>query len=142
MTHSVSVIPGDGTGPELIEAAVRVLDASGAGLRWREVPVAAREMVGSDVPAAVIDELKSAAAILKGPVSTIPGGQGSPNVALRRQLDLFAQVRPVRSHAGSPVRDVDVVVIRQTTEGLYAGVGFPPGSKEAERVRGDRNSGA
>ncbi|MDQ1465759.1 MAG: isocitrate dehydrogenase [Actinomycetota bacterium] len=148
MTHRVVVIPGDGIGPEVIDAALRVLEATGVPFEW-EVHEAGRVAVAQGRPA-LPDEVLAAigrtSVAIKGPVSTPIGRTGfrSVNVALRRQLGLFAQVRPCRTLAGTAARfsDVDLVVIRDTTEDLYAGVEFEarsPGA--ADVIEASRRSG-
>jgi isocitrate dehydrogenase (NAD+) len=128
MTHTVVLIPGDGIGPEVAHAAQAVLDAAGAAMQWveRQAGVAALErgadsVLPDDTMAAVIEH----GVALKGPCTT-PIGEGfsSINVALRKKLNLYGAVRPIRSLGGVKTRfeDVDIVVIRENTEGLYAGI--------------------
>lgn len=127
MAHEVTLIPGDGIGPEVSGAARKVLDASGAALHWHEVEAGAEVVskYGSPMPEHVLNEIRSTRVALKGPLTT-PIGQGfsSPNVALRKALDLYASVRPVRTIPGvpAPFHDVDLVVIRENTEGEYSGI--------------------
>lgn len=140
MTHRVTLIPGDGIGPEVIDAGRRVLEASGAGLDWdvQLLGQPALDAGASDaVPEQALASVRHNGVALKGPVTTRRGGGfRSPNIALRRALDLYVQVRPVRSlpgvTAGFP--NVDVVVIRETTEDLYAGIEYPSGSGWAEEL--------
>jgi isocitrate dehydrogenase (NAD+) len=128
MSHTVTLIPGDGIGPSVTGAARRVLDATGVELRWdvHDVGIPAIEQSGEPLPRTAVDSIRTNGVALKGPVSTPVGRRGfaSVNVALRRELDLFAQVRPCVSRPGPhhPSPDVDLVVIRDTTEDLYAGV--------------------
>ncbi len=125
--HKVVLIEGDGIGPEVASAAQRVIDAAGAPIEWDKRPmgVSALEQVGEPLPASTVDAVRAAGVALKGPCAT-PVGQGfsSVNVALRKELDLYGAVRPVRSLAGVPTRfeNVDLVVIRENTEGLYSGI--------------------
>ncbi len=128
MSTPVVLIPGDGIGPEVAAAAQRVLDASGAELAWTvrhagEAALAAGEK--SLLPASTLDLVREYGIALKGPCTTpIGGGFRSVNVSLRKELDLYAAVRPVRSLTGVTTRftDVDLVIIRENTEGLYAGI--------------------
>jgi isocitrate dehydrogenase (NAD+) len=121
-------VPGDGIGPEVCDQVVRVLDAAEAGVVWEThlAGVSALEAGGAEVlPAETLEAIASHAVALKGPCTTpIGGGFSSVNVALRRQLALFAAVRPVRNLPGVPTRfdGVDLVVIRENTEGLYSGI--------------------
>lgn len=127
MTHTVCIIPGDGIGPEVAHVAREVIDASGASIKWIELPAgaAAVEEHGDVLPAHTVAEIARHRVALKGPVTT-PIGKGfsSVNVQLRKKLNLYAAVRPVRNMPGITTRfsDVDVVVIRENTEGLYSGL--------------------
>ena len=128
MQHTVVLIPGDGIGPEVTEAARHVIDASGAGLSWVERPAGACVVeAGGDqvLPDETIEAIRTHQVALKGPCMTpIGGGYSSVNVALRKCLDLYGAVRPIRSIDGVPTRyeDVDLVVVRENTEGLYSGI--------------------
>jgi isocitrate dehydrogenase (NAD+) len=126
MTYRVTLIPGDGIGPEVTSAARRVIDSTGVSLRWEVVHVSADAPL--DVPLASI---ASSGVALKGPVST-PVGKPSPNVALRRALDLYVQIRHARSLAGR--RGVNVAIIRETTEDLYAQIEFEARSAAARSL--------
>ncbi len=127
MTKKVTLIPGDGIGPEVTAAAVRVLEASGAALEWHEhiAGTEAFERTGHPLPDELLDSIRRHRVALKGPVST-PVGQGfrSVNVQLRKALDLFANVRPVVTVPKLPARfeNIDLVVVRENTEGLYSGI--------------------
>ena len=138
---TVTLIPGDGIGPEVSEATRRVVDALGAGIDWEvhDAGLVAIELHGTPLPRHVLDSITRNKVALKGPVTT-PVGTGfrSINVALRQELDLFASVRPCRSFPGAPVRfdDVDIVVVRENTEDLYEGIEFEAGSRDLERLRG------
>jgi isocitrate dehydrogenase (NAD+) len=140
VAHLVTLIPGDGIGPEVSEAARRVLDATGVAIDWvaEEAGAGVLEREGSPLPSRVLDAIRRSRVALKGPLTT-PVGTGfrSVNVALRQELDLFAAVRPSRSLPGVPTRhpDVDLVVIRENTEDLYAGIEFERGSPEALELR-------
>lgn len=123
----VVLIPGDGIGPAISDAVVRVLDAAGADIEW-ESHNAGAEMIathGDPLPQHVVDAIEAAGVALKGPVTTPIGtGFASVNVRLRKQLDLYANVRPVRSlpNTRSRYENVDLVVVRENTEGLYSGI--------------------
>jgi isocitrate dehydrogenase (NAD+) len=125
--HSVVLVPGDGIGPEVAAATTRVLDAAGAPVGWiaRHAGVTALEQEGDVLPPATIEAIREHGIALKGPCTT-PVGTGfrSINVSLRKTLDLYAAVRPVRSLPGVPTRfdGVDLVIVRENTEGLYSGV--------------------
>jgi isocitrate dehydrogenase (NAD+) len=127
MAHRVTLIPGDGTGPEIVEATRRVLEATGVAIEW-EVQHAGAGVVngyGTPLPEHVLESIRRNNVALKGPITT-PVGSGfrSVNVAIRKALDLYANVRPARSMAGllNSRLDVDIVVVRENTEGLYAGI--------------------
>jgi isocitrate dehydrogenase (NAD+) len=134
MAHRVTLIPGDGTGPEIAEATRRVLEASGAQLEW-DVQQAGADVMdqhgGNPLPDEVLDSIKQNGVALKGPITT-PIGTGfrSVNVALRKTLDLYGQVRPCKSYSGvrSRYEGVDLVVVRENTEDLYAGIEFEEGA--------------
>ncbi len=140
MPHDVTVIPGDGIGPEVVDAARRVVEATGVAVRWDVQQLGQPALdagAGSALPAATLDSVRRTGAALKGPVSTsATGGFPSPNTGLRRALDVFAQVRPARSLPGvaTPFPTLDVAVIRETTEDLYAGIEFAAGSPGARDV--------
>ena len=127
MPHTICLIPGDGIGPEVTEAARAVLEASGASLSWIVLAAgaAAAERFGDTLPPATLDAILAHRIALKGPVTT-PVGQGfvSVNVRLRKAFNLYAAVRPVRSLRGVKTRyeNVEIVVIRENTEGLYSGI--------------------
>jgi isocitrate dehydrogenase (NAD+) len=127
MSQSVCLIPGDGIGPEVAEATRRVIDATGADIEWEILPAgeAVLEQYGDVMPDITLDAVRNHKIALKGPITT-PIGKGfrSANVRLRKALDLYAAVRPVRSMPGIKTRytDVDLVVIRENTEGLYSGI--------------------
>lgn len=128
MTHTVVMIPGDGIGPEVTDSARRVIAAAGAEIEWvdRHAGIAALER-GADtvLPRDTMDAVIEHGVALKGPCTTpIGGGFSSVNVALRKELNLYGAVRPVRSIAGVKTRytDVDLIVVRENTEGLYSGI--------------------
>ena len=127
MPHHVTLIPGDGTGPEVVTAARRVLEATGVEFVWdvQEAGAGVMDKYGTPLPQAVLDSIRANKVALKGPITT-PVGTGfrSVNVAIRKILDLYANVRPARAMAGIPKSydGVDLVVVRENTEGLYAGI--------------------
>jgi isocitrate dehydrogenase (NAD+) len=138
--HEVTLIPGDGTGPELTEATRRVLEATGAGFDW-DVQEAGADVMdaygGNPLPDHVLDSIKRTGVALKGPITTpVGGGFRSVNVTLRKTLDLYGQVRPCKSYEGVRSRfdDVDLILIRENTEDLYAGIEYEQGSDEAEEL--------
>lgn len=140
MAHRITLIPGDGIGPEVSEAMRIVVAGAGVAVDWRveEAGAAVAEREGIPLPDRVLDAIRDSRTAIKGPVTT-PVGKGfrSINVALRRELDLFAAVRPSRHLRGIPTRHpgVDVVVIRENTEDLYQGVEFERGSREIAAFR-------
>ncbi len=129
MAYDVTLIPGDGTGPEISAATRRVLEATGVQFNWdvQEAGLDAMEKYGSVLPDAVLDSIRRNKVAIKGPITT-PVGKGfrSVNVALRKALDLYACVRPCKSYKGvrSRYSDIDIVIVRENTEDLYAGVEF------------------
>lgn len=141
--HNVTLIRGDGTGPELVEATRRVLEASllgtGSSFAWDvvEAGVDIMETAGTPLPPNVLESVRKNKVALKGPITT-PIGTGfrSVNVALRKELDLFACVRPCKTYQGVRSRydNIDLVIVRENTEDLYAGVEFPMGSPEAKQI--------
>jgi isocitrate dehydrogenase (NAD+) len=144
MAHRVTLIPGDGTGPELTEATRRVLEATGVAFDWdvREAGVDVMESAGSPLPEETLASIKENKVALKGPITT-PIGTGfrSVNVALRHELGLYACLRPCKTYFGVRSRydGVDLVIVRENTEDLYAGIEYEAGSDEAERVISDLN---
>jgi isocitrate dehydrogenase (NAD+) len=138
---TVTLIPGDGIGPEVTDATRRVVDAVGTGIEWEvhEAGLAAIQSHGDPLPRHVLDSIARNRVALKGPVTT-PVGTGfrSINVALRQELDLFASIRPCKLYAGVPSRfeDVDIVVVRENTEDLYEGIEFEEGSRAQNKLRG------
>ena len=140
MTCNITLIPGDGIGPEVIKAARIVLEASGVKINW-EIVEAGEEVIqkfGTPLPNYVIDSIKKNKVALKGPITT-PIGTGfrSVNVALRQMLELYANVRPVKSYKGVPSRysDIDLVIVRENTEDLYAGIEHKIGEDAAESIK-------
>ncbi len=139
MGHRVTLIPGDGTGPELTEATRRVLEATGVAFEWdvRQAGVEVMEEAGTPLPEDTLDSVKQNGVALKGPITT-PIGTGfrSVNVALRHELELYACLRPCKTYDGVRTRyqDVDIVIVRENTEDLYAGIEYEAGSDDAESV--------
>ncbi|HZU77475.1 MAG TPA: isocitrate/isopropylmalate dehydrogenase family protein [Dehalococcoidia bacterium] len=130
--HTITLIPGDGVGPEVSEAARRVIDATGADIEWEvhEAGLGVMERHGEPMPRHVLDSIRKNRVAIKGPLTT-PVGKGirSVNVALRKELDLFALVRPCKWYPGvrSRYQDIDLVIVRENTEDLYAGIEFAEG---------------
>ncbi len=145
MAHRVTLIPGDGTGPELTEATRRVLEATGVAFDWdvRQAGVDVMEQEGTPLPDQTLASVKANKVALKGPITT-PIGTGfrSVNVALRHELGLFACLRPCKTFEGVRSRydNVDLVIVRENTEDLYAGIEYEAGTAEAERVIAELNS--
>ncbi|HUT97140.1 MAG TPA: isocitrate/isopropylmalate dehydrogenase family protein [Dehalococcoidales bacterium] len=140
MVHNVTLIPGDGIGPEVSEATRRVLDASGARFKWDVVAAGADalEEFGALLPAATMTSIRKNRTAIKGPVTTpIGSGFRSVNVALRKRLDLYVCLRPCKIYPGAPTifKDVDIVIVRENTEDLYAGIEFEEGKPETARLR-------
>lgn len=139
MAHSVALIPGDGIGPEISESMRRVVDATGVGIDWHVVDAGAGVMgeYGTPLPEHVLDAVAQARVAIKGPITT-PVGTGfrSVNVALRRHFDLYACVRPCLSQPGDGSRyeDVDIVIVRENTEDLYAGIEFEADDGRVSRL--------
>ena len=140
MPHQVTLIPGDGTGPEITKATRRVLEATGVSFEWdvQEAGIDVYEKEGTPLPARVLDSLRRTKVGLKGPITT-PVGTGfrSVNVALRKELDLYACVRPCKTYPGVRSRydNIDLVIVRENTEDLYAGIEFERGSHGAGALR-------
>jgi isocitrate dehydrogenase (NAD+) len=127
MAHTITLIPGDGIGPEVSSAVVRIVEASGAQIEWETKYAGAQalEKFGSTLPEDLLESIKRNKVALKGPITT-PVGKGftSVNVGLRKALDLYANLRPVRALPNVPARypELDLVVVRENTESLYAGL--------------------
>ena len=144
MAHRVTLIPGDGTGPELTEATRRVLEATGVAFDWdvRQAGVDVMEQEGTPLPDQTLASVKANKVALKGPITT-PIGTGfrSVNVALRHELGLYACLRPCKTFEGVRSRydNVDLVIVRENTEDLYAGIEYEAGTPEAERVIAELN---
>ena len=142
MAHRVTLIPGDGIGPELTEATRRVLEASSVEFDW-DIQYAGTDVRdqndGNPLPDHVLDAIRQTGVALKGPITTpVGGGFRSVNVGLRKALDLYGQVRPCKSYEGVRSRfdDVDLVLIRENTEDLYAGIEYEQGGEDTEELIG------
>src|SRR5438105_3700826 len=127
MGHKVTLIPGDGIGPEVTNATVRIVDASGVKIEWERFAAGSEAFAkyGEFIPKELTQSIESTGLGLKGPVTTpIGGGFSSINVALRKQFELYANFRPIRNLPHIPTRypDVDLIIIRENTEGLYSGI--------------------
>ena len=127
MTHRITLIPGDGIGPEVTEATVRILEATGLKFEWERCNAGqdAYEKYGEYLPKELLDSIERTRVALKGPVTTpIGGGFSSINVALRKHFELYANFRPIRNLPHIPTRypDVDLIIVRENTEGLYSGI--------------------
>jgi isocitrate dehydrogenase (NAD+) len=143
--RTVTLIPGDGVGPEITAATVQVLEAAGVPLRWERVEAGSDAVAryGTPIPAAAIASIRRNRVALKARLVVPPGSAfESPNVTLRKVLDLYANVRPVRSFPGRPSRhpDVDLVIVRENTEGEYAGLEHHvvPGVVESIKITSER----
>ena len=137
--HSVTLIPGDGTGPEITEATRRVLEATGVRFNWdmQEAGTDVMDKYGTPLPDQVLHSIRANSVALKGPITT-PVGTGfrSVNVALRKKLDLYMCLRPCKSYPGVRSRydNIDLVIARENHEDLYAGIEFEQGSSEAGKL--------
>src|SRR5438876_2709041 len=140
MAHEVTFIPGDGTGPELAEATRRVLEATGVDFEWdhREAGIDEFEKHGNPLPDETLDSIKRTKVGIKGPTTTPVGsGHRSINVALRKELDLYACIRPCKAYEGVRTRfpETDIVIVRENTEDLYAGVEYELDDPKTEQLR-------
>jgi isocitrate dehydrogenase (NAD+) len=137
--YKITLIPGDGTGPEIVDAVIKVLEATGLPFEWdiQNAGADVYEAEGTPLPQRVLDSIKKNKIALKGPVTT-PVGSGfrSVNVQLRQALDLFSCVRPCKSYKGAKTRydNIDIVIIRENTEDLYAGIEYQKGSEGAKAI--------
>ncbi len=140
MTHRITLIPGDGTGPEIVEATRRAIEATGVQIEWEvhDIGVPALQKLGDAFPKSTLDSVRRNKVGLKGPLTTELGtGMRSVNVALRKEFDLYANLRPAKTYAGvpAPMGNVDLVVVRENIEDLYAGIEFDINTPELARVR-------
>ncbi|MBM3250067.1 MAG: isocitrate/isopropylmalate dehydrogenase family protein [Candidatus Omnitrophica bacterium] len=139
MSHKITLIPGDGIGPELTEAARRCVEATGVKIEWEKAVAGqeAMEKTGEPLPDATLDSVRKNKVALKGPITTpIGSGFRSVNVAIRHALDLYACVRPAKSYPGTKTfyKNIDLVVIRENSEDLYAGIEFEEGSFGTQKL--------
>ncbi|OFI01566.1 isocitrate dehydrogenase [Clostridium acetireducens DSM 10703] len=140
MAYNITLIPGDGIGPEVIYAAKKVIDASGVEINWEVVEAGSKviDEYGTPLPDYVLESINKNKVALKGPVTT-PVGKGfrSVNVALRKTFNLYANIRPIKTYEGVPSRykDVDLIVVRENTEDLYAGIEHMVSEDIAESVK-------
>jgi len=140
MQHHVVLVPGDGIGPEITRATCRVIEAAGANIAWQTLSAGAAEIAhtGAALPPDVVAAIRARGVALKGPITT-PVGTGfrSVNVIMRKELDLYANVRPARTWPGvrTPFTNVDLVVVRENTEDVYAGVEHMVGRDAAETIK-------
>src|SRR6202162_5779402 len=139
MRHAVTLIPGDGVGPEICDATVRVLESTGVEFDWdvQQAGAAAIAEFGTPLPEHVLASIRKNKVALKGPITTpIGSGFRSVNVALRQELDLYALVRPVKAYRGARNRrdDRDFVIVRENTEDIYAGIEFERGTPDCEQL--------
>lgn len=137
--YSVTLIPGDGVGPEVIDAACKCIEATGVPIKWevKEAGAKALERYGTPLPKDVLESIRSNRVALKGPITTpIGSGFRSVNVALRKELDLYACVRPCKLYPGarSKYKGIDLVVVRENTEDLYVGVEFELGASGTKEL--------
>ncbi|TET39900.1 MAG: isocitrate/isopropylmalate dehydrogenase family protein, partial [Elusimicrobia bacterium] len=137
--YKVTLIPGDGVGPEVVDAARKCIEATGVKINWEKVDAGADIMdkYGTPLPDKVIDSIKKNRIALKGPVTTPVGiGFRSVNVALRQKLDLYACLRPCKWYPGvrSRYEGVDLVVVRENTEDVYSGIEFEEGKPETSEL--------
>ncbi|MCK4533085.1 isocitrate/isopropylmalate dehydrogenase family protein [bacterium] len=137
--HVITLIPGDGIGPEITEMTKRCIEATGVDIKWEEVHagVEVMEKEGTPLPDKVLAAIRKNKVAIKGPITT-PVGKGfrSVNVSLRKKLNLYACLRPCKSYPGvsSNYADIDLVVVRENTEDLYAGIEFKEGEKETQEL--------
>jgi isocitrate dehydrogenase (NAD+) len=140
LTHAITLIPGDGTGPEIVEATRRAVEATGVKIQWdvHEIGMPAMAKHGTPFPKEAIESVRRNRIALKGPLTTELGtGFRSVNVALRKEFDLYANLRPAKTYPGVPAPrgDVDLVVVRENIEDLYAGIEFDVDSPEEREVQ-------
>src|SRR5215216_2450260 len=138
-THRVTFIPGDGTGPELAEATQRVLESTGVEFDWdfQDAGIDVYESEGNPLPDRTLDSIRERGIAIKGPTTTPVGsGHRSINVALRKEFDLYACIRPCKAYEGVRTRfpETDIVIVRENTEDLYAGIEFEQGTEEEAKL--------
>src|SRR5881409_3361095 len=140
LTHRITLIPGDGTGPEIVDATRRAIEATGVQIEWdvHDIGLPAMAKHGTPFPKEALDSVRRNRVALKGPLTTELGtGMRSVNVALRKEFDLYANLRPAKTYPGvhAPMGNIDLVVVRENIEDLYAGIEFDIGTPELARVR-------
>ncbi|MDD4875881.1 MAG: isocitrate/isopropylmalate dehydrogenase family protein [Dehalococcoidales bacterium] len=139
MVYPITLIPGDGVGPEVTEAARRVLEATGVNFQWdiHHIGIKAQDTMGTLLPESVLESIRQNKVALKGPVTT-PVGSGfrSVNVTLRNKLELYSCLRPCKTYTGAPSlhKDVDIIIVRENMEDLYSGIEFEKGAPETTRL--------
>ncbi len=141
VTHRITLIPGDGTGPEIVVATRRAIEATGVAIEWdiHDIGVPAMQKLGDPFPKSALDSIRRNKVGLKGPLTTELGtGMRSVNVALRKEFDLYANLRPAKTYEGvqAPMGKIDLVVVRENIEDLYAGIEFDINTPELAEVRG------
>src|SRR5712691_11632844 len=141
LTHRITLIPGDGTGPEIVDATRRAIEATGVQIQWdvHDIGLPARQKHGDPFPKSALDSVRRNKVGLKGPLTTELGtGMRSVNVALRKEFDLYANLRPAKTYEGvqAPMGKIDLVVVRENIEDLYAGIEFDINTPELAEVRG------
>jgi isocitrate dehydrogenase (NAD+) len=139
VTHRVTLIPGDGIGPEVVDAARRVLEATGVAFEWdrQDAGFEVWEREGDPLPRRVIDSIRETRLALKGPTKTALGGYRPVNMPLREEFDLYANIRPCKAHEGVRTRfpETDIVIVRMAREDMYAGIEYPIGEPATARLR-------
>ena len=140
MAHRITLIPGDGTGPEIVEATRRAIEATGVKIEWdvHDIGLPALQKLGDAFPKSALDSVRRNKVGLKGPLTTELGtGMRSVNVALRKEFDLYANLRPAKTYEGvqAPMGKIDLVVVRENIEDLYAGIEFDINTPELAEVR-------
>src|SRR6185295_9300360 len=140
LTHRITLIPGDGTGPEIVDATRRAIEATGVQIEWdvHDIGLPALQKLGDAFPKSALDSIRRNKVGLKGPLTTELGeGMRSVNVALRKEFDLYANLRPGKTYKGvnAPLGDIDLIVVRENIEDSYSGIEFDIGTKELADVR-------
>ncbi len=139
LTHRITLIPGDGTGPEIVDATCRAIEATGVAIQWdvHDIGLPALQKLGDAFPKSALDSIRRNKVGLKGPLTTELGtGMRSVNVALRKEFDLYACIRPCKAYEGVRTRfpETDLVIVRENTEDLYAGIEFERGTEDNEKL--------
>src|SRR5881628_3756910 len=140
LTNRITLIPGDGTGPEIVDATRRAIEATGVQIEWdvHDIGLPALQKLGDPFPKSALDSIRRNKVGLKGPLTTELGtGMRSVNVALRKEFDLYANLRPAKTYPGvrAPMGSVDLVVVRENIEDLYAGIEYDVGTPETAEIR-------